>query len=199
MLGAMKPTLLHRRHTTGLTIVELLTVVVVLGVLLTVVAPSFRGAMQRHRVQGVHDQLITDLQLARSELTVRASASTATPIAVTFGSDANLTCYTIHTTGVAGVTCDCTRAPGQACQPPNLLQEIRTVQVRRVDGVTLAASSASGPSVMFSPPQGTATPTDLVIAVVGEGSGQLRTQVREFGRADVCSPDGSIAGVPRCP
>ncbi|MFO1220485.1 MAG: GspH/FimT family pseudopilin [Burkholderiaceae bacterium] len=182
------------RSSLGVTLVELLTVLVVLGVLATVVAPSFRGMMVRQRVQGVQDQLITDLQLARSEQAARANATTPVQVAVTFGGNAQISCYTVHTVGAA---CDCTAAPGSACSPG--AQEIRTVQVARAQGVSLAASSAGGSAITFSPPQGTATPTDLAITVQGDPSGQLRTQLSAVGSPSVCSPDGSIRGVPTCP
>ena len=188
----------HRpRRSRGLTIIELMTVLVVLGVLITLVAPTFRGMMQRQRVQGIQDQLITDLQLARSELAARASASASSPVAVTFGGDGVVSCYTIHTGG-PGATCDCTRAVGQVCQPPNVLQEIKTVQLPRAGGIALAASSPSGTSVAFSPPQGLATPADLTINLSGDISGQVRTTVGALGQPDACSPDGSIRGVRPC-
>lgn len=184
----------HRTGPRGVTIVELLTVLIVIGILAAVVGPSFRGMMVRQRVQGIHDQLLTDLQLARSELSARANATAPVQVVVTFGSNAQLTCYTIHT---AGAACDCTGTPGAACAPG--AQEIRTVQLQRAQGVTLAASSASGTVVTFSPPQGTATPTDLTLTVQGVPNGQLRTEVGAVGRLSVCSPDGSMKGVPTCP
>jgi prepilin-type N-terminal cleavage/methylation domain-containing protein len=95
----------------GLTIIEVMAVLLVLGVLITLVAPSMRGMIQRQHVQGVHDQIVTDLQLARSELAARP-----TSIAVQFGGNASITCYTIHTVD-AGAACDCTRTPGQASRP----------------------------------------------------------------------------------
>lgn len=195
---------LHRPRPRGLTIIELMTVLVVLGVLISVVAPSMRSMMQRQRVQGVHDQLITDLQLARSELALRGDAAPGS-VAVTFGGNATLTCYTIHTDTVPssvgpGVNCDCTRNPGAACVPAGgVLREIRTHQVTRALGVSLAASSPSGMVVTFKPPQGLATPPDLRVTVQGDVSGQLRTSIGALGSTDVCSPDGSMRGVPRCP
>ncbi|MBL8318269.1 MAG: prepilin-type N-terminal cleavage/methylation domain-containing protein [Burkholderiaceae bacterium] len=177
----------------GVTMIELLIVLVVLGVLAAVVGPSFRGMMVRQRVQGVHDQLVTDLQLARSELAARANATAPTDVAVTFGGNAALSCYTIHT---AGAACDCTAAPGSACAPG--AQEIRTVQIQRAQGISLAASSTSGTVLRFQPPQGTITPTDLTVTVSGDPSGQLRTQLSVVGRPSVCSPDGSMKGVPTC-
>lgn len=173
--------------------IELLIVLVVLGVLAAVVGPSFRGMMVRQRVQGVHDQLVTDLQLVRSELAARANATAPTDVAVTFGGNAALSCYTIHT---AGAACDCTAAPGSACAPG--AQEIRTVQIQRAQGISLAASSTSGTVLRFQPPQGTITPTDLTVTVSGDPSGQLRTQLSVVGRPSVCSPDGSMKGVPTC-
>ena len=185
----------HHRHQRGLTIIELLTVMIVIGILATVVAPSFRSMLLRQRVQGIHDQLLTDLQLARSEQAARSGASTQ--VAVTFGGNGQVSCYTVHTVG-AGVNCDCTLGPGAACVPAGVVQEVKTVQVARAQGVTVAASSPSGSVVTFSPPQGTATPTDLMITVQGDTSGQLRTRLSPVGSPTVCSPDGSMRGVPTC-
>lgn len=183
------------QHDRGVTIIEIVVVLALLGVLITVVTPSMRGMIQRQHVQGVHDQLVTDLQLARSELTARGGVPTS--IAVKFGGDATLTCYTIHTAG-GGATCDCTRTPGQACLPAGILQEIKTVQVPRAQGVSLAASSAGGSTVTFAPPQGVASPNDMVINVQGDAGGQLRTSVQSLRSPTVCSPGGSIRGVPAC-
>jgi type IV fimbrial biogenesis protein FimT len=186
-----------RRADRGLTMIELITVLVVLGVLISVVAPSMRGMMHRQRVQGVHDQLLTDLQLARSEL---AAGGGSSQIAVAFGGDAAQTCYTIHTdTDPSSANCDCTRAPGAACLPAAGVREIKTAQVARAQGVSLAASSPGGTRVTFSPPQGVAAPAGLTVNVQGEVSGQLRTTVGPLGSPTVCSPDGSMKGVPACP
>lgn len=185
---------LHLRQTTsGVTIVELIIVMAVIGILIAVVAPSMRGMMARQQVQGVNAELVTDLQLARSEVTRRSGGGTS--IGVTFGGDAQMTCYTLHTIS-AGAACDCTRTPGQACLPAGVLDEIKTVQVRRASGVALAASSAGGTALTFAPPQGFVAPSDLFVEVRGEASGRLRTSINASGRPTVCSPDNSIRGVP---
>jgi type IV fimbrial biogenesis protein FimT len=194
MLGPMK-TPLACAHTPrvvrGLTLIELMVVIVVLAVLVTLVAPSMRGMMARQRVRGVNAELVTDLQLARSEVNQRSG--TGTTVAVTFGGNAQMTCYSLHT-GTAA--CDCTQSPGSVCAAPS--QEIKLMQFPRAAGVTVAASSPSGSRVQFAPPQGLATPGDLVIDVQDATSGQLRTSVNGLGRPSVCSPDGSITGVPTC-
>ena len=50
-------------------------------------------------------------------------------------------------------------------------------------------------AILFTPPQGLATPDGLVIDVQDTASGQLRTTVSGHGVPNVCSPDGSIPGV----
>lgn len=183
----------HRHAARGLTIIELMIVVAVIGVLIAVVAPSMRGMMARQQVQGINAELVTDLQLARSEVTRRSGAGRS--VGVTFGGNVQMTCYTIHTIG-AGANCDCTRTPGQACLPLGVLDEIKTVQLKRASGVSLSASSAGGTALTFAPPQGFVTPTDLMVDVQGDASGRLRTTVNAAGRPTVCSPDSSIRGVP---
>jgi Tfp pilus assembly protein FimT len=179
-----------------MTIIELMVVLIVLGVLVTLlVVPAIGGMVARHRVQGVHAELLGDLQLARSEQAQRNGTSTSVSIA--FGGNADLTCYTIHT--VAGPTpCDCTRAPHDACATVPGAQEIKTMQFERAVGVSVAASSPSGTRITFGPPQGLATPDNLVIDVQSATRGQLRTAVSGLGVPAVCSPDGSIPGVRTC-
>jgi len=88
----------------GMTVIELMVVLIVLGVLVSVlIAPAIGGMIARHRVQGVHAELLVDLQLARSEQARRNGSSTEVRLA--FGSNADITCYTIHAV-LAGVVCD---------------------------------------------------------------------------------------------
>ncbi len=182
-----------RRLGAGLTIIELMVVLIVAGVVIAIAAPSMRGMIARHRVQSVQADLLTDLQLARSEMVQRSG--TATSVAVTFGANAEVTCYTVH--AVVGAACDCTLGPGSACAAvPS--PEIKTTQLTRAVGVSLAASSAGGNSIQFTPPQGLVTPTDMVIDVQDPIGGRLRTSISGLGVPTVCSPDGSIQGVASC-
>jgi type IV fimbrial biogenesis protein FimT len=174
----------------GVTLIEMVVVIAILGVLIALAAPSMRSMMARQRVQGVNAELVTDLQMARAEVAKRSGASTL--VAITFGGNGQMSCYTLHTTPTAGITCDCTRAPGTACTAAGT-EEIKTVQLSRATGVAVAAG---GGQIVFAPPQGLAAPANLVIDVQDTTSGQLRTTINALGRPAVCSPDGSIAGVP---
>ena len=181
----------------GMTIIELVVVLIVLGVVITLVAPSMRGMMSRQRVQSVQADLLTDLQLARSEMAQRSAPLTA--VMVTFGSNTNVTCYTIHAAPGVGISCDCTRGAGAACQPASTPPpEIKTYQLTRANGVSLSASSPSGSSIKFVPPKGLVDPTDMVIDVQADVSGHLRTSISGLGVPSVCTPDGSMRGAKPC-
>lgn len=175
----------------GFTIIEMTVVLTVIAAIVTLlVMPAMGSMVARHRVQGVQAELLGDLQLARSELARRSADPTK--ISINFGSNADLTCYTIHTGDAA---CDCTRVPGDACGAVPGAQEIKTMQFARSVGVTVAATSASAPRIVFSPPQGLVSPTDVVIDVQSAIRGQVRTSLSGLGAPNVCSPDGSVPGV----
>ncbi|MBE7419062.1 MAG: prepilin-type N-terminal cleavage/methylation domain-containing protein [Ideonella sp.] len=185
----MKPAL-RATMPNGVTLIEMVVAIAIVGILIAVVAPSMRGAIARQRVQGVNAELVTDLQMARSVVARHNGDS----VRVSFGSNGQMTCYTLHTVPV-GVTasCDCTLTPPNVCTPASV-QAIKTVQVARGDGVAIATNPAS--AVTFAPPQGLATPASFAVDVQSAVSGQLRTIVNSVGRPAVCSPNGSIAGVP---
>ena len=196
MKRAAKTSMSSHRCCAGLTLFELMVVMIVVAVLAAIaVSPPMRGMLARQQVEGMHAELLTDLRLARSEALQRSGNSTS--VAVTFGANADVSCYTIHVV-VPGVVCDCTRAPGDVCLPAAPGQELKSMQYPRAAGFSVAASSPSGPSVVFSPPKGLAAPDGLVIDVQGTLSGRLRTSLSALGVPRVCSPDGSIRGVASC-
>lgn len=62
-----------KRKTTGFTLVELLVTVAVLGILLAVAIPSMQAFGIRNRLAAVNNDLMTALNLARSEAIRRAT------------------------------------------------------------------------------------------------------------------------------
>jgi type IV fimbrial biogenesis protein FimT len=205
MLGALMRAGPHRPR--GLTMVEIMVVVAIAAVILTLTAPSMRDFLARQRVAAINAELVTDLQLARSEALARSRE-----VYVTFRTDHDaLTCYTVHTLGTVG-RCDCRRAIGSACDALPEVIEIKTVQVPRSTSVTLRPPDAPGNRVVFSRTQGLAAweghyasdPdyvadwADFPVGVESSRSGKLRTQVNIAGRPQVCSPDGSIRGAAAC-
>lgn len=200
----------------GLTVIELMVVVVLLGVLIALVAPSMRGLITAQRVRGVNAELVTDLQYARSE-----AARRDRDVRVAFRSATSLTCYVLYVqadglpvedpllVNGGGAKCDCGRsgAPGdEVCIAEPGREEIKTVRVPRSTDVTLGVTSDDGPIIVFGRTSGRlvpltaggATPEPFVVATTGAPRGQLRTTVNEAGRPSVCSPDASISGAPSC-
>jgi type IV fimbrial biogenesis protein FimT len=195
MLESMMTARRAKRPTRGFTIIELMTVVAVAGVLLALAVPSMREFAVRQRVKAINAELVTDLQYARSESIVRNRT-----VRVRFQTDdPGMTCYTIHTAGTAVGVCDCRRPLGTACDNVAGLNELKTVQVRRSTTVTLQPPNEPDSFVNFSEPQGLSNRNDFRVTVASSVSGALRTSTNLLGRPQVCSPNGSIGGVPTCP
>lgn len=196
------------RHHRGLTIIELMVVVGVVGVLAALAAPSLRDFMARQRVAAINAELVTDLQFARSEAIARNR-----DVYVTFRTDnlagqPPMTCYTVHTRNLLA-TCDCRKPLGSAC--PNLQEivEIKTVQVLRSTTVTLQPQAWPANFLRFSAAQGLASwhghPAtepenweDYRVGVESSLSGKLQSSVNITGRSQACSPNGSISGAAPC-
>ena len=69
------------RRSSGFTITELMLGLLILGVLMTLAAPSFRDQIRRSAASKVQEDLYADLILARSEAIARARSVTICPVA----------------------------------------------------------------------------------------------------------------------
>jgi type IV fimbrial biogenesis protein FimT len=168
----------------GFTIIELMTVVVVVAVLLALAIPSFRELIARNRLEGVTSELGTDLQYTRSEAVSRNGN-------VGLLTGAAGTCYTIYQEAnpVAG-SCNCANTPVCTGGPV----EIKTVSF---GGTGISATAST--TFLFEPVRGSLTSADTA-AVLSSSSigGQLRADVLAVGRVKVCSPSGTFRGYPAC-
>lgn len=204
----------------GVTLIELMVVVAVLGVLIAVAAPSVRKLLDVQRLRGTSAQLTTDIQFVRTEA---ASRQEVAGISFKYlgGSQS---CYTIHTCGSESATacsCDCTAAAGSRCAAPSSTQpdpprEIRTIVVLATSGVEVGPTNTVGTpvdearvlfdpatggmasyfaTVLFGPPNPPATEfvgtTRLVAPAAATGA--IRTEITAVGRPRTCD------GVAACP
>jgi len=187
--------MMKQRPARGLTLIELLTVVAVLGIVLAIAAPSFADLMNRRRVQLVATELSTDLAYARSEAGLRNRR-----VNLQFQTaGAGMSCYTVLVFDSGLFPCDCTRTPGSACQGGRY--ELRTVQIPSVKGVSLIPSQelvATSSALEFQVPLLTAWPPTSSVRVRGSRGFELEVQINPVGRVRVCSPDGSFSGVAQC-
>jgi len=210
MLGAlgMNGTL----RTRGFTLIELMVVIAVVGVILTLAAPSFSSLILMQRLKGINAQVVTDLQYARSEAVARgvpvyvkfAEASPSTPTS----------CYILYTSTIpptnpvdpAAPSCDCAAAEGSRCTDPATV-ELRTVQVPASSGVFIASAGNLLDSFSFDPRTGgmaylpsdsaNPLPPPFSIEVFADNARKLRDVVGVAGRVKVCIPTGStMAGDP---
>lgn len=69
----------HVKISKGFTLVEMMVVIAILGILLTVVIPSFKSMIHNQRVKSASFELFTSLTLARSEAIKRNRDVTITP------------------------------------------------------------------------------------------------------------------------
>jgi type IV fimbrial biogenesis protein FimT len=187
----------------GFTLVELLVALAVVGIILTVAAPSFRSMIEMKRLRGIQAQIVTDMNFARSEAVARNMY-----LRVVVGADANMSCYTLYTAPSNGPRCECFKAtPAQRCPAP--LVEVRTVQVPANLGVTLAIPAGMRSGFAYDNVTGSlvTNPTDLgndplplfVLRTFLDSERELQTQLNQAGRVTVCTPTGASTGEAACP
>jgi type IV fimbrial biogenesis protein FimT len=182
------------------TLIEMLIVIVIAGVVLALAVPSFRQFVLTQRLKSINSQLVTDLQLARSEATSRNAY-----VRFSHNSNAQFTCYTIYTFTSNESRCDCLESP--ACTVAGAV-DVRSVQVRRDLGVAIELPSGQVTDFDFDPATGgiRAIPTDRGTPALPffelqskvDDSRTFKTTVGQSGRLSVCTPTGSALGGPTC-
>lgn len=191
------PRRLRRR---GLTLVELMVVVALLGVLLALGAPSLFDYIRVQRLKSISAQLGTDVQFARGQAVAHGLRSFVLfPAAGTA-----VSCYTIYElrpgADATKLYCDCTLGPGNACSNP-VSVELRTVMLPADGGVHLQLAVGDR-GFGFDPLTGgllthssdwLPEPLDaFVINTVLDGARSLRTTVGRAGRPTVCGTQAAL-------
>ena len=189
----------------GFTLVELMVAIAVVGVLLTLAAPSFYDFILVQRLKSMNAQLVTDMQFARSE-----ASSRGVDVQVIFSAtgDGPLGCYSIYTDSSAAprFKCDCAQPPAARCADAST-QEIRTTQIPASLGVRLSlperqardfAYQATTGGIRIGPIDFTAVSPDFMVETSIDASRKLNTWIGRSGRPSVCSPVGGVAGFAAC-
>jgi type IV fimbrial biogenesis protein FimT len=158
----------------GFTMVELMTVIVIAGVLATLALPSFRELLERRRGEGQANEFLIDLSYAKSEAVQRNQNVRL----LTGGAGA---CYIIAAwpTPAAG-SCDCTAAAGSRCTGGPT--ELKTVTLVNAATVTNAVTFD------FEPVRGALQGGAAASAAVALGSRSYTVSVAGNGRVAPFSP-----------
>ncbi len=182
----------------GLTLIELMVTVGVLGIVLAVAAPSLADFMNKRRVRLVADELSTLMVYARSEAGLRNRR-----VNVFFSSGGSQSCYTIAEFSALG-RCDCSSTP--ICTGGFL--QLKTVSIPALTGVSLTPSEdlrydtgregVVGYALAFMVPTLQTAPGNVMVQISGGRGYQLRMQLTPLGRPTLCTPNGSYSDVPRC-
>ncbi len=187
----------HNRQS-AFTLIEVMVVIALVAIVVSLAGPSFREYMLMQRLRGVHSQLVTDVNYARSE-----AVSRGVTVQVKFQAGTGLTCYVIYTG--ASDPCDCTAPVGSRCT--SAPSEIKTVVAPTGEGVAFWVSTmpatltisprTGGPDI---PPlsEGVIPPDFTAETRLVDASRRMRVAVSTAGRVQVCSPSGTVAGMPSC-
>lgn len=188
------------RRRLGFTLVELMVVIALAAIVLALAAPSFTDYIKLQRLKGVHAQVVTDIQFARSE-----AVSRGVPVQVWFrpASGSDPSCYIIFTSAeaVPEQKCDCRRPEGARCNDPAKSFEIRTVEIPTSQGVHVNTVASQAEDFAFDPRTGgikiatgdfaTPTPNQFSVDTYLSSTLSLRDTVGLSGRVSVCVPPGS--------
>lgn len=169
----------------GVSLIESLIVLAVSTVALGSVLPGFGQARDLRRLEAVAAQVETDIHHARSLAVARGA-----PVRISFdSSQANASCYVVHTGSAGDCRCDGTGAA--VCRGSS--EAFHTVRLGADTPVQLASNSSS---VLFDGARGTVTPTATIR--VHTGSAAVHQVVNIMGRVRSCSPAPVLPGYRSC-
>jgi len=159
----------------GVTLIELLITVAVLGILISLAVPSFTSTIERRRLEGAAEELYSYLQFARSE-----SIKRATDVRVYFTNTAGADwCYGLK----VNATCDCTETDSTQSDYCEIDGVKKIVNQDDHQGITINGSSQPFSGwFAFDNRRGTAESGGVTFI----NSYEIRVAVSTLGRIRVC-------------
>jgi Tfp pilus assembly protein FimT len=177
-------------------LVELMVVVAIVSILAVMAAPNYRDMIERNRLRGAADDVLSVLSNARAGA-VKAGLDTA--VRVTGGASwcVGATSAAVPSGGnAAGVPTACTCSAASTCL---VAGEQTAVPVGKHAGVSVASSDAT---FTYDGKLGTALGSGNAIADpaairLTTENYEVRVDVTPLGQATLCTP-GSMAGIAAC-
>ena len=196
MLGTLNTARLGRRR--GVTIVELMVTLAIIGVLAAIALPSMNSLISRKRLEGLAQELATDLRLLKShQVNNRPGSGTA----IIFGGNTDSLCYMLYVRGTSGVDCSCSEAfdqqscvtlPGQ-----EKAQMVRHVDIPKSNGIDVIADRTKLVVRGYNGlPQNGQT---LRVRLVSTSAGEIVVSTNATGVPAICSVSGAFGSIKACP
>ncbi|MGZ8928615.1 MAG: GspH/FimT family pseudopilin [Methylobacter sp.] len=159
----------------GVTLMELLTVIAIIGILASLAVPSYRDMIEKNRLKEAAESLAADMQFTRTEAIKRSTDLRLTLVAGTW-------CYGIDDGNTA---CACGTAGDCA---------IKAVDGSQFQGITLDSNN----SATFSFRRGTA---NAMGSTLSSTNYKARVMVGDVGRVRICTPalPAGLKGLPGNP
>lgn len=167
--------------TRGITLIELVVAVLILGILIAIALPSFNTMFQKNRLKGAAERLAAETQFARSE-----ALSRRVPITVTVTPGANW-CIGVDQSAAA---CDCSvanPADASACAIDGVL---RVANFNDFEGVEIQGANRAA---TFEPVRGipAGAVNDWPVIFENVAGQEVGVRLTVLGSVHMCSPTGA--------
>jgi len=163
-----------RRHVAGLTLLELMVTVALVGILASLAVPSFGEQLARTHLKSAAERMAADMAQARFD-----ASRLGMPMHMHFDTGARW-CYAVS----AAEICPCGEAA--ACQSLHAMgTDHPGVQLERAE------------DLHFDPRNGTTAAPAKVTLRTTRGDA-LNVEMTRLGRAKICAPESKTLGYPAC-
>ncbi len=182
---------MNKRYSIGVSMIEVLVTVGVLGILAAAAMPNMRNMIDTRKLKNQTEAIADAFRLARSEAIKRAASNTPKVVSATVNAGASSTWFV----GLSNTTTACTNATtcvlvqGGASNVPYM------ITATECDGCSVATTSNL---YTFSFRGVAASGGGNSVTVTSPMNKTLRVDVSTTGRVSVCSPGGTIAGYATC-
>jgi type IV fimbrial biogenesis protein FimT len=173
------------RRQRGVTVIEVCTVLCVIGIVLGNAAPAFGDMLERRHLEGRAVELATDLQGMRADAVARNRA-----LRISFQRDASGSCYVVHTGSADACTCT-GEGPAQCAEGTEL---VKSVALPRTSHIRLESNVGS---MVYDPAHGTTT-LGSTLRLTDSKDRSIWHVVNIMGRVRSCSPRGEVQGYRTC-
>lgn len=190
-----------QRRVPGVTLIEMMVVVLIIGVVLAAAIPSLTGFMERRRVVAVAAEIASFFAQAKAESTIVADKINLHMEEVP-ANVGDFSCLRLSTHSSADL-CMCNRERRQVCSigSSRLLREYLLERSTSVSFVAEADrwGEFGDHTITFLRGSFPTEVSNVRVTVTGaRTNSHLRVEFNNAGRVRTCSPDGSFGGYPAC-